>query len=56
MESIDVLALVKSHRTSNDKKLIRWDQENAKIEGRVKEYLAGSGGTLFLCLTIGSYF
>lgn len=37
MESIYVLALAKSHRTSNDKELIRWDQEYAKIEGRVKK-------------------
>ena len=37
MESIYVLALAKSHRTSNDKELIRWDQEYAKIEGRVEK-------------------
>ncbi|WP_419882584.1 DNA replication/repair protein RecF [Peribacillus sp. B-H-3] len=37
MESIYVLAMAKSHRTSNDKELIRWDQEYAKIEGRVKK-------------------
>lgn len=36
MESIYVLAMAKSHRTSNDKDLIRWEQEYAKIEGRVK--------------------
>lgn len=35
MESIYVLAMAKSHRTSNDKDLIRWDEEYAKIEGRV---------------------
>ncbi|MGN1401137.1 MAG: DNA replication/repair protein RecF [Bacillus sp. (in: firmicutes)] len=35
MESIYVLAMAKSHRTSNDKELIRWDEEYAKIEGRV---------------------
>ncbi|CAH0344883.1 DNA replication/repair protein RecF [Bacillus sp. CECT 9360] len=35
MESIFVLAMAKSHRTSNDKDLIRWDEEYAKIEGRV---------------------
>ena len=29
--------MAKSHRTSNDKELIRWDQEYAKIEGRVKK-------------------
>ncbi|PLT33222.1 DNA replication/repair protein RecF [Bacillus sp. V5-8f] len=35
MESIFVLAMAKSHRTSNDKDLIRWDEEYAKIEGRI---------------------
>lgn len=35
MESIFVLAMAKSHRTSNDKELILWDKEYAKIEGRV---------------------
>lgn len=37
MESIYVLAMAKSHRTSNDKDLIRWDAEYAKIEGRVQK-------------------
>ncbi|MBM7693580.1 DNA replication and repair protein RecF [Peribacillus deserti] len=37
MESIFVLAMAKSHRTSNDKDLIRWDEEYAKIDGRVKK-------------------
>ncbi|HYK74701.1 MAG TPA: DNA replication/repair protein RecF [Pseudoneobacillus sp.] len=37
MESIYVLALAKSHRTTNDKDLIRWDQEYAKIEGRLQK-------------------
>nr|WP_295972450.1 DNA replication/repair protein RecF [uncultured Bacillus sp.] len=37
MESIYVLAMAKSHRTSNDKDLIRWDSEYAKIEGRVQK-------------------
>ncbi|OIK13857.1 DNA replication/repair protein RecF [Bacillus sp. MUM 116] len=37
MESIYVLAMAKSHRTSNDKDLIRWDQEYAKIEGRIQK-------------------
>ncbi|MFB1081511.1 DNA replication/repair protein RecF [Jeotgalibacillus sp. JSM ZJ347] len=35
MESIYVLAMAKSHRTSNDKDLIQWNEEYAKIEGRV---------------------
>ncbi|WP_199426102.1 DNA replication/repair protein RecF [Thermaerobacillus caldiproteolyticus] len=34
MEAIYVLAMAKSHRTTNDKELIRWDEEYAKIEGR----------------------
>ena len=29
--------MAKSHRTSNDKELISWDKEYAKIEGRVKK-------------------
>ena len=37
MEAIYVLAMAKSHRTSNDKELIRWDQDYAKIEGRVQK-------------------
>lgn len=35
MESIYVLGLAKSHRTTKDKELIHWDQEYAKIEGNV---------------------
>jgi DNA replication and repair protein RecF len=38
MESIYVLAMAKSHRTSNDKELIRWDKEYAKIEGSVEKH------------------
>lgn len=38
MEAIYVLAMAKSHRTSNDKDLIRWDEEYAKIEGRVVKH------------------
>ncbi|MDQ0233191.1 DNA replication and repair protein RecF [Metabacillus malikii] len=38
MESIYVLAMAKSHRTSNDKELIRWDKEYAKIEGSIKKH------------------
>ncbi|MGG4041223.1 DNA replication/repair protein RecF [Bacillus smithii] len=37
LEAIYVLAMAKSHRTSNDKDLIRWDEEYAKIEGRVEK-------------------
>src|SRR3954453_12762231 len=35
MESIYVLAMAKSHRTSNDRELIRWDQDYGKIEGSI---------------------
>jgi len=38
MESIFVLAMAKSHRTSNDKELIRWDEDYAKIEGRIEKH------------------
>jgi len=37
MESIYVLAMAKSHRTSNDKDLIHWEEDYAKIEGRLKK-------------------
>src|SRR5690554_5272941 len=33
MEALYVLAMSKSHRTSRDKELIRWDQSYAKVEG-----------------------
>ncbi|MFE8704070.1 DNA replication/repair protein RecF [Cytobacillus sp. FJAT-54145] len=48
MESIYVLAMAKSHRTSNDKDLIYWDEEYAKIEGRVKK----SNGSLPMQLVV----
>jgi DNA replication and repair protein RecF len=35
MEAIYVLALTKSHRTSKDKELIKWDENYAKIEGSI---------------------
>lgn len=35
LESIYTLALAKSHRTSNDKELIRFKAEYAKIEGEL---------------------
>ncbi|WP_102026154.1 DNA replication/repair protein RecF [Salirhabdus sp. Marseille-P4669] len=35
MESIYVLALTKSHRTSKDKELIKWNENYAKIKGSV---------------------
>ncbi len=37
MESIYVLGLAKSHRTTRDRELIYWDAEYAKIEGRVQK-------------------
>ncbi|WP_047983436.1 DNA replication/repair protein RecF [Ornithinibacillus californiensis] len=37
MEAIYLLAFTKSHRTSKEKELIRWDEDYAKIEGRVKK-------------------
>lgn len=37
LESIYVLAMAKSHRTTNDKELIMWDEDYAKIEGRAKK-------------------
>lgn len=36
MESIYVLAMAKSHRTSNDKELIRWESDYGKIEGVIQ--------------------
>lgn len=48
MEAIYVLAMAKSHRTSNDKELIRWNAEYGKIKGDVhKKY-----GTIPFELTI----
>ncbi|MBP1949469.1 DNA replication/repair protein RecF [Virgibacillus litoralis] len=35
MEAIYVLAFTKSHRTPREKELIQWEQEYARIEGRV---------------------
>ncbi|KUP09971.1 recombinase RecF [Bacillus coahuilensis m2-6] len=48
MESIYVLAMAKSHRTSNDKDLIRWDSEYARIKGRIQK----RNGSIPLELTI----
>ncbi|MHA6260989.1 DNA replication/repair protein RecF [Sporosarcina sp. CAU 1771] len=36
LESIYVLSMAKSHRTSIDRELIRWDQEYGKIEGDIQ--------------------
>lgn len=48
LEAIYVLAMTKSHRTSNDKELIKWQAPFAKISGRVKR----STGTLPLEMVI----
>ena len=36
MEAIYVLSMAKSHRTSNDRDLIRWDEDYGKIEGSIQ--------------------
>ena len=36
LEAIYVLALARSHRTNNDRELIQWDREFAKITGQVQ--------------------
>ena len=36
MEAIYVLSMAKSHRTSNDRELKSWNQENGKIEGDIQ--------------------
>lgn len=35
MEAIYVLAMAKSHRTSNDRELIRWDEDFGQIKGKL---------------------
>lgn len=37
MEAIYVLAMAKSHRTSNDKELVQWGSEYGKIEGDIQK-------------------
>lgn len=37
MESLYVLSMAKSHRTSNDKELIRWEAEYGKIRGAIQK-------------------
>lgn len=37
MESLYVLSMAKSHRTSNDKELIRWDADYGKIKGTIQK-------------------
>lgn len=36
LEAIYVLALTRSHRTSNDKDLIAWDSKTAKVSGQIE--------------------
>ncbi|TCP22149.1 DNA replication and repair protein RecF [Scopulibacillus darangshiensis] len=48
LEAIYVLAMANSHRTSNDKELIKWDEDYGKIEGRLKK----SSGTVPLELIL----
>lgn len=50
LESIYVLALTKSHRTANDKELIKWQGNDAFISGRVKK----TNGTVPLELLFNS--
>lgn len=35
MEAIYVLAMAKSHRTSNDRELIRWDEDFGQIKREI---------------------
>ncbi|MFC0300157.1 DNA replication/repair protein RecF [Virgibacillus soli] len=37
MEAIYLLAFTKSHRTTKEKELIKWDKEFAKVSGRVRK-------------------
>jgi DNA replication and repair protein RecF len=37
MEAVFVLAMTRSHRTSNDKELIQWDKDYATIKGSVEK-------------------
>lgn len=37
LEAIYLLSMAKSHRTNNDKELIKWDSEFTKIEGRIEK-------------------
>ena len=48
LESIYTLALAKSHRTSNDKELIRFDRDYAKIEGELSYRYGEMPLTMFI--------
>jgi DNA replication and repair protein RecF len=41
LEAIYMLAMAKSHRTTFDKELIHWDEDYAKIEGRIQKVRGG---------------
>ncbi|WP_163655363.1 DNA replication/repair protein RecF [Listeria sp. PSOL-1] len=38
LEAILILALAKSHRTTNDKDFIKWDKDAAKIKGQIEKH------------------
>ncbi|MFC6347326.1 DNA replication/repair protein RecF [Vagococcus carniphilus] len=50
LESIYVLSLARSHRSNNEKEMIQWHQEFARIEGKVKK----RNGLLDLTMIISS--
>lgn len=37
LESIYVLAMTRSHRTSNEKELVHWDSDSARISGVIEK-------------------
>ncbi|EPY2526650.1 DNA replication/repair protein RecF [Listeria monocytogenes] len=49
LEAVLMLALVKSHRTTNDKDFIMWEKEEAKMEGRIAKH--GQSVPLELAIT-----
>ncbi|MBO0437284.1 DNA replication/repair protein RecF [Vagococcus fluvialis] len=38
LESIYVLSFARSHRSNNEKEMIRWEQEFARIEGKIEKH------------------
>ncbi|MGY3766781.1 DNA replication/repair protein RecF [Vagococcus vulneris] len=48
LESIYVLALARSHRSTNDKELIHWEEEFARIEGTVQKELSSFDLTMII--------
>lgn len=49
LEAVLMLALAKSHRTTNDKDFIMWEKEEAKMEGRIAKH--GQSVPLELAIT-----